>query len=378
MAGSITGPFHKGKNVPGYYRYSSWFRQGRPYTTPLPYYVTEVTLQNFYSEGSEGFIPLVASYGVQAPAEVIARANNEAYKKFSAKLGSTSSVGVTLAEVSQSVNMIAARATSLLNFVRSVRRGRLFDAYSYLFLAQPPRARVAFQKAYKSHKGMSIAELKLLKKKNWARRRTAEIIPKSWTRESQDFANVYLEFHFGWAPLVNDIYDSIQVLTKDWPKTRVSGSGAADWKRRSDVNQTVTDETAVVKVRIQADMVVTNPNLYLARNLGLVNPASIAWELVPFSFVVDWFANVGDVLDSYTDLVGLSADNAFTTIQHIGSYSSSWSLSPPKVSDLMVTKSFSLQRKPGFTGPVLQLKPFRGFSVRRGAAAISLLVQSLR
>ena len=42
--------------------------------------------------------------------------------------------------------------------------------------------------------------------------------------------------------------------------------------------------------------------------LGFDNPALIAYELMPYSFVVDWFYNIGDYLQSQTALAGLSVD----------------------------------------------------------------------
>lgn len=43
---------------------------------------------------------------------------------------------------------------------------------------------------------------------------------------------------------------------------------------------------------------VENPMLYLRERLGANNVAKIAWAVVPFSFVIDWFANIGDILNS--------------------------------------------------------------------------------
>lgn len=50
----------------------------------------------------------------------------------------------------------------------------------------------------------------------------------------------------------------------------------------------------------------TNANLAEFSSLGLINPLEIIWELVPYSFVVDWFLPVGNWLSSMT------ADAGFT------------------------------------------------------------------
>ena len=43
----------------------------------------------------------------------------------------------------------------------------------------------------------------------------------------------------------------------------------------------------------------TNANIYGLQNLG-----ETAWELVPFSFIVDWFTNVGATIGSWTPNIG--------------------------------------------------------------------------
>lgn len=48
-----------------------------------------------------------------------------------------------------------------------------------------------------------------------------------------------------------------------------------------------------------------NPGLRQLNGLGLLNPALLWWELLPYSFVVDWFLPVGDVLTSLTAGIGM-------------------------------------------------------------------------
>jgi hypothetical protein len=49
---------------------------------------------------------------------------------------------------------------------------------------------------------------------------------------------------------------------------------------------------------------ITHPNIVLFEELGLVNLASVAWELTPASFIVDWVLNVGTILEQLTTFSG--------------------------------------------------------------------------
>jgi len=40
--------------------------------------------------------------------------------------------------------------------------------------------------------------------------------------------------------------------------------------------------------------------------MGLINPAEVAWELTPWSFVVDWFIPVGNFLEALTARAGVT------------------------------------------------------------------------
>jgi hypothetical protein len=100
---------------------------------------------------------------------------------------------------------------------------------------------------------------------------------------------------------------------------------------------------------------------------------------VPFSFVADWFGNVGQVLASMTDFVGLSVKNPYNTTFQQGDrhYENTTSGQFGRTSTFHSTVAYCVRGKL-LAGPVLKLKPFKGFSVIRAATAISLLVQTLK
>lgn len=59
------------------------------------------------------------------------------------------------------------------------------------------------------------------------------------------------------------------------------------------------------ELRAKARFTVRNSSVKSLVQLGLTNPAEVAWEVVPFSFVIDWFIPVGNFLSSLDSLVGV-------------------------------------------------------------------------
>lgn len=135
-------------------------------------------------------------------------------------------------------------------------------------------------------------------------------------------------------------------------------------------------------VRIGCQITVTNPNAFLANQMGMVNPVAIAWALVPFSFIVDWFVNVGNVLNGMTDFVGVSQSKAFITryTKFNGRSETGSRLNSP---DPFTHELQEYTTSGGFTyrvvvdklpGPSLRANVPSGLAITRGATAISLLV----
>jgi hypothetical protein len=127
-------------------------------------------------------------------------------------------------------------------------------------------------------------------------------------------ANRWLELQFGWKPLLSDVYGATQKLAEDsaadpahW-RFRVVGSFSRPYTdyRSGDENFELIETRCkgfegrkyVVWYRIQNDVAAE------AARSGLLNPATVAWELLPFSFVADWFAPIGSFINSLDATVG--------------------------------------------------------------------------
>lgn len=341
---SVTGPYNResGSGLGYSYQRQIWYRQTRPRRLRLVYSKLSMRILKKYvdADGPNGN-PNPNYMGAPTPAASQARAQANAYRQFNKGLGTNASLGVSLAERKQAVSMIAARASQLLQFTRALRRFEFRRASKILGLDKLGQG--------------------------------AQSVPKNLRKDSKAFANNYLEFHFGWSPLIKDIGDAVEVLQGPVPSTTVRGR-AGDTANLAYPGFINNYYEVTTRCQLIAEVRIENPNLRLASQLGFVNPALVAWELVPYSFVVDWFANVGEFLGSFTDFAGLELVNPATTFCYLGKYTST----VPAFGWVGRGEYFALNRTQGISGPTLQFKPFRGFSVRRGLAAISLLLQQMR
>jgi hypothetical protein len=232
--------------------------------------------------------------------------------------------------------MILGRIGSLVGFARGVRKGRFGDAMAALSLEPIKRNRAKWDKA-------------------------------------KSASSKWLEFHFGWSPLIGDIYDGATVLTSPWKDEPVR-VGASSRERVVAAPPGLYSMGRIYDmryfVRNAAEIRITNPNLYQLSQWGLTNPLEVAWELVPFSFVVDWFTNLGSMIGSMSDLQGITLVNSYHSIYCKSTYSQYWSGLP-----YMATGGgYQMTRTLGLSKPAFYVKPFTGFSVSRGATAIALLV----
>lgn len=123
--------------------------------------------------------------------------------------------------------------------------------------------------------------------------------------------DLWLSIQYGWKPLLSDIHTGIGLATKGFrdPNSRFIRAAGRAHDTHSKVQPYGDHEFRWdTNARFQAIYYYTvgNETLDGLDSLGLLNPLSIAWELVPFSFVADWFVPVGSFLSSLTASAGLN------------------------------------------------------------------------
>lgn len=205
---------------------------------------------------------------------------------------------VDLAEAQKTSDMIAARVKQLATALSSVKNLQFGKAGSIL--------------------GMRPRDVKR------AVKRAAKRTPKRLA----DATSVWLELRYGWMPLVYSVQDAAAHLSSlvNFPKIehRVLHSHSSYNETRTSkdtwmlstvdgrgltLTRNCTDET-INTVKVWVKVAPTSYELHELNAGGFVNLAEVAWELVPLSFVVDWFVPIGDWIASLSSLVGLSVTDA--------------------------------------------------------------------
>lgn len=198
-------------------------------------------------------------------------------------------LGQMFAERQQASNMIASTAVRLAKSYSNLRRGNLKGATQALGVTAP--------------KGLE--------------RRYMQMYAKNQSRAS---SQTWLELQYGWLPLIGDVYGAAEAVAdahlgkKELQTVRTTmtlskGPITSTWAD-SSVTKRVTTQTEVT-LKATCTFCYSNPALHDAKALGLTNPALLAWELLPFSFVADWFLPVGDALSNLDATLGCTFVDGF-------------------------------------------------------------------
>lgn len=299
------------------YDVSSGRVQSQPidYRRVLPYqrvfYGSYGTFQVYYSTSASQLATLLRETDPGLP---------QAYDRLmhNARGKASASLGVSLIQSQDALSMIAKRCQSITAAVKSLKRGRVRLALLQLGWGDTDRWVRNLQE----------------NNQRFFRKRLHE----QW-----------LELNFGWVPLLADIADASAVLASDPPTRSVRGSSLA-MKSSSEgshnhAHRWKMDAFGTSKLALKMDVESINANKLVFSNLGLTNPLVVAWDVVPFSFVVDWFIPVSKWLKAYDPCfpVTLARGSKSVSIKTSGSESYySWdSVGRPERSD----SSFSEARE---------------------------------
>jgi hypothetical protein len=271
--------------------------------------------------------------------------------------GSDFNLGVALGELGDTLGLIGDTAGRLGLALGSARNGQFGKAADYLLTgtARKPRAR---------HPNFS--------QKHWSEGKgSAEALASNW-----------LELQYGWLPLLKDVEAGAQMLAhhlnvpvrqsyrvgirKEITATRVSQVGFLS-SQKAFGSGTKSHRRSIIARLEEAGNI---PQL-----LGLTNPELVLWELVPYSFVADWFIPIGQWMSARA-LVNRLKGTFITSDKRMGigySPTSQYFAFQPRGNRVQVTFNRSVSTT--LDVPMPRMKPLgKVASWQHCASAVGLLI----
>lgn len=199
------------------------------------------------------------------------------------------STGIFVGELGEAVDMIADRGRQILAAAKAVKRGRLDIAAKVLTAG--------------SQSGGSL-DARTAKAIARNRRRIAEgkrtyNRSKDRNLDGQRFDSAWLELQWGWKPLLSDVYELSKLIesTTGPRKKRIvarrrrNGTCYSGWPSVLEANGVAFTKMQIIAEIVEVDFPILD-------QIGLGDPLSVAWELTPFSAIVDYFVPIGNYLSA--------------------------------------------------------------------------------
>ncbi len=197
-------------------------------------------------------------------------------------------------------------------------------------------------------------------------------------------ANKWLEYQYGWKPLFGALHDYQQKVHELVQKDYIVEASASSGSSVSHDNGRGFKYDQKFKSRYYLKAKISNPALRSVNSWGLLNPLAIGWELVPFSFVVDWFMPVGNTLSALTAGCGLQFVDGGHTVKTIktltvtGKEKSQPNFTEVRNAGMAQSERFEFERIPLYGIPLPEfyadLTPFSTPRVANAAALLRQLV----
>lgn len=192
-----------------------------------------------------------------------------------------------------------------------------------------------------------------------------------------DLSGAVLALRYGWLPLIQDCFaaaQSLEVIVKR-RQVRFTASKSVFSEWIDSMNG-----TAPVKARGHRTVKLTlymteEPSTYT--QLGLTNPASVVWELMPWSFVLDWFIPIGNYLSAASFFRGVQG--TYVRSEFARAAGAMYTIPQPykqvRVGGVVTYKAVSLKRSvtSSYTPPRPAFKPIEkalGLGHLQNAAAL--------
>lgn len=195
--------------------------------------------------------------------------------------GSDFNMGTFLGEGHETLAMIGDAALTIASSLRSLRKGDVYTATRTLLKNGKPLHRGPLNRVA-------------------VRRGAVDQLSNNW-----------LALSWGWLPLIQDMRSGAELLAHKLNVPFSMRTRVALTKKASHVFSTA--EMAGGWVRSKQIIAILSEPESIPKMLGLLDPSVVAWELTPFSMLVDYVVPIGSWLEARAFASGLSGKFITTT-----------------------------------------------------------------
>lgn len=200
-------------------------------------------------------------------------------------------------------------------------------------------------------------------------------------------AGAWLAWNFGVKPTISDLHKTLGIFTDALPPIRVSESASLPYY--TDLYEGAWEEGfrlgGKFSARMGCKVTVRDPHVQLATALGFGQPLSTAWELTPWSWAIDYFANVSQMLKNLEPrFPGLDLSQEYSTRYFRGSASYShndipwYELGTPQRQIVTIYSFRTMRRYTGIPGYYLEFHKPADLSGQHASYLAAALCQRLK
>lgn len=281
-------------------------------------------------------------------------------------------LGQDLAEMPETIGFILSLIATLRKFISGLRS----SPHAIYNLAR------ATIKANRSAKTKDL--LRYLNRNKYS------LIKKS----AESSSTAWLAYKFAWLPLMNSIFSAVKVAKDGLNSGRPAATCYSHAKeslpgpslgngviRLSHSFSGHTEATQSIQIGFSSAF------LNGLEKLGLTNPLLVAWELLPLSFVLDWFLPIGNFLQAMVKPMGVFFSSGYQTLCVKWNFQATWRINNSAIginyngrfpSNRASTFSFVRNTLSSFALPVPYLRGIGdSLSVDKAVSMMALTVQRI-
>jgi hypothetical protein len=200
------------------------------------------------------------------------------------------------------------------------------------------------------------------KRGNWGQVSKAFGLSGKALGSGKALANRWLEYQFAWHPMMQDMHASAKLIHEGFRKKAFMFSAVRTTSDRKECKPSSGWVTSIkgqstLSCRIKCYAAIDDEILAGLSSVGLIDPLTVAWELVPYSFLVDWFLPIGNFIQSIGAVNGLRFIGGSITWRTESEIQQAWRRPHPFIGldctdeGLVTTKNHAITRIPLFTWP---------------------------